>query len=325
MYTQTHAHIKTALVPVDVRRSAPTFASGSGASGEYLEVPTMIGKPGVLSSYRITLNFNLARDLSDISRADLLLYQALPMTGPGYDVDRDRKQFVEIRTILESLGERHVVAGEYIDLFYSGFKAFDITAAVKLWILKGITGNAVLEVVVYCYSSPYCSDNINGKAPAKIEFLYNSEEQDKQPRLIVVSRNPLEARIDARRRKRTTDDNQPEFCSANTSTCCLKPLTIHFKNDLNFDFIEEPKEFEANFCEGYCPEMSGLNTMTPQRFQFLQNLVEGHPAASIEPCCTGSAYKPLDVLIKTFNRRTMQYVTIIDQLEQATVTKCKCA
>ena len=324
LQTHTHTHTHTALIPVDImKRQAPSFASGSG-SGEISESLSMIGKPGILGSYRIALNFDLSRDLSDISRADLLLYQVPTRTGPDYAI-ADMKQFVEIRTILESVGERHVVGGKYTELFDSGFKAFDITAAVKLWVLKGVTGDAVLEVVIYCYSSPHCSDSINGKVPAKVEFLYSSDEPDKEPRLIVVSKNPLEAELEAKRRKRNSDPDEPVFCSVNASTCCLQPLTINFKEDLGLTFIEEPKEFQANYCEGYCPELSGLDVMTPQRFQFLRLLGDGSPASSIEPCCTGSAYRPLDVLLNIYNRRTQQFVTIIDQLQQVSVTKCKCA
>ena len=64
----------------------------------------------ILSSYRIILDFDLPKDLTSISKAHLLLYKMPSNTGPGYVV-KDQRQFVEIKTIINSLGQEHVVEG----------------------------------------------------------------------------------------------------------------------------------------------------------------------------------------------------------------------
>ena len=290
---------------------------------------SILEQSGLLASYHINLeNFQLSSELSEITQADLLVYQLTTLTGPDIDI-RDQEQFVEIRTVLEPLGERHVVEGKYLNLFDSGYKVFDITPAVKLWLVKGIRGNIVLEVVVYCYSSPDCARTGNGKTPAVIRFDYSmgdNESNETEPKVVILSRNPLEVEENARRRKRQALSNaQPtRFCRSNDSICCLKPLVINFRRDLRMDFVTQPEAFEANFCEGYCPELSGEDVMTSTRFQFLRKL-KNSPASSIEPCCSGSEYRSLDILLSKYKHKLKRYVTVIERLQQVTVTSCKCA
>lgn len=286
-------------------------------------------KSSLLASYRINLlNFELPSELNEVTQADLLVYQLTTPTGPAIEV-RDKEQFVEVRTLLESLGERHVVEGKYLNVFDSGYKVFDITPAVRLWLAKGIRGNVTLEVVVYCYSSSQCAREVNGTTPAVIQFNHKSStnaSSETEPKVVILSRNPLEVAERARRKRRQIHSiTQPtKFCKANETICCLKPLVLNFRRDLGMNFITQPDSFEANFCEGYCPELSGEDVMTSTRFQFLRKL-SNSPASSIEPCCSGSEYRGLDVLLSKYKHELNRYVTVIERLQQVTVTKCRCA
>ncbi len=268
----------------------------------------------ILSSYTIALNFDLPASHTEISRADLLLWQMLSVGQV-----RDQKQYVEIRTILESVGQRFVVEGKYIDVYDGGYQVFDITSAVKLWVASEINGTVGLEVIVYCYSSPQCAQAQSNQAdPAKVQFLYDSEDSKKAPRVIVTSKNPIEIEHQRRFRRQLQEGPGVSFCSENQTTCCLKPLTIHFKDDLGFDFVMQPKQFDANYCEGFCPEVSE-EYMTPQLFEFLSRLGDSSPAGSIEPCCAGNTYSSLEVLMR------VNGVLIIEELQQVIVNSCRCA
>ena len=298
---------------------APT--TGQGADGSSVQRQSR-----VLASYHINLrNFRLPSELSEITQANLLLFQQPAVTEPDIEV-RDVEQFVEIRTILP-IGERHIVEGKYLNLFDSGPKVFDIAPAVKLWLARRVEGNITLEVVVNCFSSPDCADSSsNGTLPAVISFDYQSGK-DKEPKVMILSRNPLEVQENAKRRKRQAAQpqaQQTKFCRNNDTICCLKPLVLNFRRDLGMDFITQPETFEANFCEGYCPELSGEDVMTSTRFQFLRKL-KNSPASSIMPCCSGSEYRSLDVLMNKYKHQLGRYVTVIERLQQVTVTKCKCA
>ena len=310
----TKRHAELAEPPTT--QGPPTTTGGEGDGGR-----SVLGQSRVLASYRIHLrNFSLPRELSEVTQADLLLFQNHTITGPGIDV-RDVEQFVEIRTILPA-GERHVVEGKYLNVYDSGPKVFDVASAVKLWLAKHVQGNVTLEVVVTCFSSPDCaSRGTDGTTPAVLSF---SQQPGNEPKVMILSKNPREVRENARRRRRQAQQPAAKFCKANDTICCLKPLILNFKKDLGMDFITQPVSFEANFCEGYCPELSGEDVMTSTRFQFLRKL-KNSPASSIEPCCSGSEYKSLDVLMHKYKHKLGRYVTVIEHLEQVTVTKCKCA
>lgn len=297
----------------------PTAGYGGQGDGGGSSV---LGKSRVLASYHINLrNFSLPSELAEVTQANLLLFQQPTLTGPDIEV-RDVEQFVEIRTILPGIGERHIVEGKYLNLFDSGPKVFDIASAVKLWLAKRVEGNVTLEVVVNCFSSPDCGERgSNGTIPAVIRF---DQQSGKQPKVMILSKNPLEVRENARRRRRQAQTQATKFCKYNETICCLKPLVLNFKRDLGMDFITQPESFEANFCEGYCPELSGEDVMTSTRFQFLRKL-KNSPASSIEPCCSGSEYRSLDVLMNKYKHKLGRYVTVIERLQQVTVTKCKCA
>ena len=304
-YEQKTSFFSPTDVPMNdvVRRQAAAEGSGS------------LPRNDILSNYRIVLDFELPESLTTISRADLLLYQ-LPVESGS--IIRDLRQYVEIRTVIESLGQRFVVEGKYIDIYDANTtQVFDITSAVKLWVAKKINGSVALEVTVYCYSSPDCALPVDGRQPAGVKFLYETPETDKVPRVIIVSKNPIE--LEHQRRYRRMAEGGAGECVENQTTCCLKPLVINFAEDLGFHFILQPREFEANYCEGICPEVSGGELLTPQLFEFLSRLGEGHPAAAIEPCCAGNTYQSLEVLMQTGD------TFVIDELQQVTVTSCRCA
>ena len=329
-HTHTHTHTESATLIVTKREAGDTgpVTESTTRIPEH-DGSTVSEQSSRLASYRIKVqNFHLSSDLSEVTQADLLLYQLETLTGPGID-DRDEEQFVEVQTVLESLGERHVVEGKYLNMFDKGYKVFDITPAVRLWLLKGIQGNITLEVVIYCYSTPDCASIRNGTRPAVIQFDHKSgvdKHSGHEPKVIILSRNPIEVAENAKRRKRQADNiaQAVKFCKTNETICCLKPLVLNFKRDLGLNFITQPQQFEANFCEGYCPELSGEDVMTSTRFQFLREL-ENSPASSVMPCCSGSEYRDLDVLITKYKHNLERYVTVIEHLQQVTVTKCKCA
>jgi hypothetical protein len=271
----------------------------------------------LLHSYAITFNFSLPETLTDISRADLLLYQQ-DSVRPDTTV-RDRRQYVEIRTVLESLSQKFVVTGKYIDIYETGYQVFEITSAVRLWIARRVDGPVTMEVNVFCYSSPNCSEPEDALSPASVSFLSSQAEPDKAPRIITVSKNPLDVQHQEERLRRSADElTGVGQCSANQSTCCLKQFELNFHLDLGLTFILLPENFTANYCEGVCPEIMGGQLMTPRIFELFSRLPETHPGSSVEPCCTGNQYKPLEVLVRKGGE------LFIEELSHVTVMSCRC-
>lgn len=275
----------------------------------------------VLSKYRISTNFDLPDNLTDISRAELLLYQEQSEL-PNQQL-RDSKQYVEVQTILESVNQKFVVEGKYINYWNRGYEVFDITSAAELWVSKGIHGSVVLEVTVYCYSSADCALPSESGAPAAhVLYTYSTQDSKKVPRIIVTSKNPAEAEHQKRFRRESETGSGVGLCNTNQTTCCLKPLRIHFQEDLRFDFIISPPYFEANYCEGVCFRQPSLepDLMTPELFGLFSELGNGHPGASIEPCCAGNEYHDLEATMR-FPNGTITEVLF----PQVIVTSCRCA
>ena len=280
------------------------------------------GEFHVLNAYTVDVQFSLEEQFRDISRADLLLYQEPTLTGPTVE-PRDYQQYVGVATVIAQT--RFFMEGRNIDTFGNGYQVFDITNAVQLWLQHNIQGsNATLEVVVYCCSSPHCAKvDSRGKSPAKVQFLHSTRDQSKTPRVIVVSSNPNEGTSSVR--KRSAGQESSQFCGPTEDLCCLKPLTINFKEDLQMYNVILPTTFEANYCQGNCPGISGTALLTSQRYTFLRRLGNNHPAMSLEPCCAGAVYNDLDVLMRIYNVQSRRVMTQIVKLHQVKVVGCRCA
>lgn len=274
----------------------------------------------ILNQYTITVDFSLPHNLSDISEARLTLYQEEANT-----IDHpvlDRYQLVQIRTVIDNI--RYFVEKKIVDVYGFGLQSFDIKRAVELWVQEEVSGSVILEILVSCYSSPNCSSvDGNGIIPAKVSFVEDTSDLSTVPRIITVSRNPLEVEERARAKRHTSSETPDQYCVGNDSLCCLHPLTINFTRDLGINFISKPPTFRANFCDGFCPEVSGTGLLTSQRFQLLRYL-NSSPTRAIKPCCSGIEYKPLQVLVTLYNPRAKRYETHLDVLEQVIVTKCRC-
>ncbi len=279
----------------------------------------------LLVEYTASFHFHLNDSLQDISRADLLVYQLPTRTSPSV-VPRDYRQYVEISTVIHDK-ERHLIEGKYIDTFGDGFVVFEITKAVELWINHNIEGPVVLDMDVYCYSSPYCADvDDQGKRPAVVKFLVSHRDIDKTPRVIVNSYPQVDSVV-SHMNKRSTheDDDGLKFCTSEEEICCLQPLTINFKEDLQLTKVLYPPTFEANYCQGICPTVGASAVLTSERYTFLSTLGNNHPAASIEPCCAGEQYEHVDVVLSAYNREAKRFEIQIIKLHQVRVVGCRCA
>ncbi|KAL5478169.1 hypothetical protein EMCRGX_G025061 [Ephydatia muelleri] len=244
----------------------------------------------VLNRYTLYFNFDLPENRSDISRADLLLYQLQSKTGPGYTV-LDKTQYVEVNAFAKSLGIQTTAEGKYVNVSESGYQVFDITSTVKLWVSHDVKGPVSFEVTIHCYSSLTCNQKTSGLQPTQVEFFTDSTQQDKTPRLLTISNSVTDNALKNARRKR---------------------------EDLGFNFIVQPASYVANYCGGVCPRSAGGDTMTPTLYEFLSQLSSGNPGASVQPCCAGNTYLPLEVLIQNKGQ------LVIEELQQVIVTSCRC-
>ncbi|XP_035893732.1 bone morphogenetic protein 5-like [Anopheles stephensi] len=82
-------------------------------------------------------------------------------------------------------------------------------------------------------------------------------------------------------------------CTTGNKRCCRHPLLVDFRDIEGFDFIIQPKIFDAGFCRGRCP--TKFNPAT--HHALLQSLLHEHIKYDVpKPCCAPSSLDHIDVL-----------------------------
>ncbi|KAG2457588.1 TGFB3 factor, partial [Polypterus senegalus] len=250
---------------------------------------------------------------------------------------RKNEQRIELYQILKT--DNHIPKHRYIsgkNVLTKGQKewiSFDVTETVKEWLTYRET-NLGLEIRVHCPCHMFhpkgdISDNINEVLEVKFKGVDGEYEEhgrgdlgrlqkrkDFYPHLILMMLPPhrLTSQANGHRRKRALDTN---YCFSNyEENCCVRPLYIDFRQDLDWKWIHEPKGYYANFCSGPCPYLRSADT-THSRVLGLYNTL--NPEASASPCCVPQDLEPLTILY--YVGRTPK----VEQLSNMIVKSCKCS
>ena len=244
-----------------------------------------------------------------ITKADLLLFQDSP-------VPHQHVPFFHIKVKASPNGPTLII---HDGLEQPGYKTFDITPIIVIWLKGRTNGSLALELSVHCVDSPDCGKHIFDGGLGK-----------KSPKL-VVSR-VVEEITSEQRPKREIDELDEEYsgydekvdvsnetldggyCKFNETTCCLHPLRINFHKDLRFSFILLPFSFNVNYCVGICPV-----SWSAAVFKIYSLLGSNSPVSSIQPQCVSRSTGYIEVLVM-YNGEF-----VIAKLEDITVTSCGCA
>lgn len=110
-----------------------------------------------------------------------------------------------------------------------------------------------------------------------------SEEEEKRPF--------LQLRLRDERVRRSKRSNSGPICveDDHQQSCCRYPLRVDF-SEFSWDWIIAPKNFEANFCSGVCPQM--ITTLYPHTQ--IMSIVD--PVKYSGPCCSASDMASLTLL-----------------------------
>ena len=267
---------------------------------------------GQLEGYSILFELDELENttIHTLTKAELLLFQDSPL--PYQHVPH---LYIKVKASTNVPGL--IVNTNYDELEQSGYKTFDITPIIVIWLKGGSNGPLVLEVSAHCTDTPDCGKHILDGGFGK-----------KSPKLVVsreVEENTLQQRL--KRKADTSDDESSGFnetlVEESNETCSLHPLSINFQDDLGFDFIILPKSFSANYCLGTCLYNEG-----PAVYHFYHLLGPNSPASSIQPHCIPRTYRSLEVLLKIRfpqGKGLIKDTFVIEVLQGVTVTSCGCA
>ena len=266
-----------------------------------------------LGGYSILFELDELENITNhtITKAELLLFQ------DSYQ----HVSYLHIKIKAPTHGPTLIVNTMHDGPEQPGYKTFDITPIIAIWLKGGSIGPLVLELSAHCVDSPDCSKHIfdgrlREKSP-KLAVSRAGEEMTSQQRLKrwveKVSMNKLDDEYSG---FNETLDEQSESTSHDEyeTTCSLHALTIHFQRDLGFDFILQPESFNANYCLGTCTLHS-----SPIVYLLYNHLGPNSPVSSIQPHCVMHSTQSLAVLMKVGSS------LVIEQLMGVIATSCGCA
>ena len=286
-----------------------------------METPTSASN-GQLGGYSILFELDKLENTTNqtLTKAELLLFQDSP-------VPHQHVPYLHIKVKASTNGPTLIVNTMHDGLKQPGYKTFDITPIIAIWLKGGPKSPLVLEMLAHCTDSPDCGKHI-----------FDGGLGEKSPKL-VISREVEESTLQQRFKRwaDTPDDKSSgfnktldasnetldeEYCQSN-ETCCLHPLSINFQDDLGLDFIIEPKSFYANYCLGTC-----LYNESPAVYYFYHLLGPNSPASSIQPHCVPRSTRNLNVLLRIrlpLGQGLIRDILLIEELKGMTVTSCGCA
>lgn len=116
-----------------------------------------------------------------------------------------------------------------------------------------------------------------------------------------------------RRRPRKTD------CSKDNQKCCRHPMDVVFKEIKGFEFIIQPKNFDAGYCRGRCPPRYN----PAHHHAVLQSMIwKQDKSKAPRPCCAPSKLVELEVLHVDENDGTKMKVSTWSNMR---VLDCACS
>ncbi|KAL9703864.1 hypothetical protein quinque_007382 [Culex quinquefasciatus] len=108
-------------------------------------------------------------------------------------------------------------------------------------------------------------------------------------------------------------------CTPNNKRCCRHPLLVDFRDIEGFEFIIQPKIFDAGFCRGRCPYKYNPGS----HHALIQSLLHEHVKYDVpKPCCAPVRLDHIDVLhADPKNPQRLKVTTWVGMR----VTECACS
>lgn len=203
---------------------------------------------------------------------------------------------------------------------YSKWISLDLTSTVNKWLQEN---EQTLSLDVYCES---CS-----KFGLKIVNNHDSndsEESKNNPALNIVGSVVRTKRKTGHKKHGQLDEakdyaiSQPKktFCRQDgDKKCCRHKWEIDFRELGGYDYIIQPRNFDAGFCDGTCPYKYNV----ANNHAFFQSLARHQQKDSNVPnvCCAATRLVDMEVLHIDENDHTRLKVTTMKKMR---VMKCSC-
>ncbi|XP_032939767.1 transforming growth factor beta-1 proprotein [Catharus ustulatus] len=141
---------------------------------------------------------------------------------------------------------------------------FDVTESVQQW-LRGSDSLVVFRLSVHCPcepdggAAPALRINIEGFEQQRGDMQSIARRHRRVPHVLAMALPP--ERLQALQGHRARRDLGGQHCGGpEEQSCCVRPLYIDFRRDLQWKWIHEPRGYMANFCGGPCPYIWSADT-----------------------------------------------------------------
>lgn len=182
----------------------------------------------------------------------------------------------------------------------SKWSEFEVTSAVKRWISSG---EETLHLEVHCPKCHQRGYTVSSIGPAVINLFLNTENtRDKRS---------LSTEFHYRKDRKTD-------CKRDSKKCCRQEMNFDL-DKLGFNFIIQPKRFDAGICKGRCPPYynAAHNHAVLQGIMWKKN-----KTATPRVCCAPSKLANLEVL--TVDEEDPTKLAVRD-LTNMIVLECACS
>ena len=184
------------------------------------------------------------------------------------------------------------------------FLEFEVSEMVQQWILDSQTNYGLRIECDHCFKYGLFFSNEKVNMRVKVESIANEKSWN--------------------RRHISSNFNTNQACKSNKKKprCCRESMKVDLTQLPGFDFIEQPKYFDAYMCKGRCP----LRYSAQNAHAYLQSLMhlksKKQDSTNVpKPCCVGTQFQPLDVLHLDPNDHTKLKVT---HWKNVVVSSCGC-
>ena len=223
-----------------------------------------------------------------------------------------------------------------------GYVSFNITEGIKRWRQEESYQSQSLELDVIVDTPVIVRSGLNlppiiafdvptyGKGETKKAQLVIETLSDRENLALSDSENMIlnetesltsvQSNSGHRRRKRIVSLSgvSSEYClnRSDEANCCVRPASVDFHSDLNWNWVIRPYSFEPNYCSGRCQSTSWPHASMSS--EYLTQLRLNNPTAAPEPCCVPHEMESITLI--TLRDKRLQ----IEEIPNMIVKSCIC-
>uniref|UniRef100_A0A674H2L9 Transforming growth factor beta n=1 Tax=Taeniopygia guttata TaxID=59729 RepID=A0A674H2L9_TAEGU len=281
-----------------------------------MESDTQRWRPSPRSLYFV---FNISQIRAGLGRAELSRAE-LRMVRQG-TLGTSGTQRVELYQGFGNSSWRYLHGRSVIVTAEDEWLWFDVTDTVRQW-LRGSEPLGVFRLSAHCPcdsggpgDAPNLKISIEGFEQQRGDMQSIARRHRRVPHVLAMALPPERAQALHGHRQRRELEGQ--HCGGpEEGSCCVRPLWIDFRRDLQWKWIHEPRGYMANFCGGGCAYIWGGDSHHTKVLA-LYNL--HNPGGSAAPCCVPHTLEPLPIVYYVGRKAR------VEQLSGMVVSSCKCS